>query len=48
MIELLLVLGVISILLGAISGGFDNLSRLYTNENTKAGTQLSTRFGMET
>jgi prepilin-type N-terminal cleavage/methylation domain-containing protein len=48
LIELLLVLGVISILMGVISGAFDNLSRLYANENTKAGAQLSTRFGMET
>jgi prepilin-type N-terminal cleavage/methylation domain-containing protein len=48
MIELLLVIGVISILLGTIFGAFDNMGRFYTNENTKAGTQLSTRFGMET
>jgi prepilin-type N-terminal cleavage/methylation domain-containing protein len=48
LIELLLVLGIISILMGVISGAFDNLSRLYTKENTKAATQLSTRFGMET
>lgn len=48
LIELLLVIGVISTLLGAIFGAFDNMSRFYTNENTKAGTQQSTRFGMET
>jgi prepilin-type N-terminal cleavage/methylation domain-containing protein len=48
LIELLLVLGVLSILMGVSSGAFDNLSRLYTKENTKAGTQRSTRFGMET
>jgi prepilin-type N-terminal cleavage/methylation domain-containing protein len=48
LIELLLVIGVISILLGAIFSGFDNMGRFYTNENTKAGTQQSTRFGMET
>ena len=48
MIELLLVIGVISILLGAIFSWFDNTGRFYKNENTKAGTQQSTRFGMET
>lgn len=48
MIELLLVIGVISILLGAIFNWFDNMGRFYKNENTKAGTQQSTRFGMET
>ena len=48
MIELLLVIGVISILLGAIFSWFDNMGRFYKNENTKAGTQQSTRFGMET
>jgi prepilin-type N-terminal cleavage/methylation domain-containing protein len=48
LIELLLVLGVIGILMGGISGAFDNLSRLSTKENAKASTQLSTRFGMET
>jgi prepilin-type N-terminal cleavage/methylation domain-containing protein len=48
MIELLLVIGVISILLSAIFSWFDNMGRFYKNENTKAGTQQSTRFGMET
>jgi len=48
MIELLLVIGVISILLGTIFGAFDNMSRFYTAENAKADTQMSTRFGMET
>ena len=48
MIELLVVIGVISILLSAIFSWFDNMGRFYKNENTKAGTQQSTRFGMET
>jgi prepilin-type N-terminal cleavage/methylation domain-containing protein len=48
LIELLFVIGLISILLGAIFSWFDNTSRFYSNENVKAGTQSSTRFGMET
>lgn len=48
MIELLVVIAVISILLGAIFSWFDNMGRFYKNENMKAGTQQSTRFGMET
>lgn len=48
LIELLLVMGVISLLLGALFSWFDSMSRFYKNENTKAGVQSSTRFGMET
>ncbi len=48
LIELLLVMGVISLLLGAVFSWFDGMSRFYRNENTKAGVQSSTRFGMET
>ena len=48
LIELLLVMGVIGILLGSIFSWFDHMGRFYKNENTKAGVQSSTRFGMET
>jgi type IV pilus assembly protein PilW len=48
LIELLIVIGLISILLGAIFSWFDNTSRFFSNENVKAETQSSTRFGMET
>jgi prepilin-type N-terminal cleavage/methylation domain-containing protein len=48
LIELLLVMGVISLLLGALISWFDSMSRFYKNENTKASIQSSTRFGIET
>jgi prepilin-type N-terminal cleavage/methylation domain-containing protein len=48
LIELLLVMGVISLLLGAVFTWFDSMSRFYRNETTKANIQSSTRFGMET
>lgn len=47
MIELLLVIGVISIVLGAIVGSFDNMSRFFTRENVKADTQKKARFGLD-
>lgn len=48
LVELLMVIGAISVLLGGIYSWFDHTSRFYSNENVKAGTQSSTRFGMET
>ena len=47
MIELLMVIGVISIVLGAIVGSFDNMSRFFTRENVKADTQKKARFGLD-
>ena len=47
MLELLLVIGVISIVLGAIVGSFDNMSRIFTRENVKADTQKKARFGLD-
>jgi prepilin-type N-terminal cleavage/methylation domain-containing protein len=47
MVELLLVIGVISIVLGAIVGSFDSMSRFFTRENVKADTQKKTRFGLD-
>jgi len=47
MLELLLVIGVISIVLGAIVGSFDSMSRFFTRENVKADTQKKTRFGLD-
>ena len=47
MLELLLVIGVISIVLGAIVGSFDNMSRFFTRENVKADTQKKARFGLD-
>jgi type IV pilus assembly protein PilW len=48
MVEMLLVLGALAILFGAIYSGFERLSRSYTAENVKAGTQQSVRIGVET
>ena len=47
MLELLMVIGVISIVLGAIVGSFDNMSRFFTRENVKADTQKKARFGLD-
>ena len=47
MLELLLVIGVISIVLGAIVGSFDSMSRFFARENVKADTQKKTRFGLD-
>lgn len=47
MIEVLLVLGAIAIVFGAIYAGFERLNRSYTAENVKAGTQQSVRIGVE-
>jgi type IV pilus assembly protein PilW len=46
-VEMLLVLGAMAILFGAIYSGFERLSRSYTAENVKAGTQQSARIGVE-
>ena len=48
MVEMLLVLGALAVLFGAIYSGFERLSRSYTAENVKAGTQQSARIGVET
>jgi prepilin-type N-terminal cleavage/methylation domain-containing protein len=48
MVEMLLVLGALAILFGAIYSGFDRLNRSCTAENVKAGTQQSARIGVET
>lgn len=47
LIELLIVIAVISVLLGLIFGSFDSLSRSFSTENVKAGTQQSARFGVD-
>jgi prepilin-type N-terminal cleavage/methylation domain-containing protein len=47
LLELLLVIGVISIVLGAIVGSFDNMSRFFSRENVKADTQKKARFGLD-
>jgi hypothetical protein len=48
MVEMLLVLGALAVLFGAIYSGFERLNRSYTAENAKAGTQQSARIGVET
>jgi type II secretory pathway component PulJ len=47
-VEMLLVLGTLAILFGAIYAGFEKLNRYYTAENVKASTQQSARIGVET
>lgn len=47
MIEMLLVMGAIAIVFGAIYAGFERLNRSYATENVKAGTQQSARIGVE-
>ena len=47
MVELLLVLGTLAILFGAVYAGFDRLNRSYTAENVKAGSQQSVRNAVE-
>ncbi|MGE5255048.1 MAG: PilW family protein [Hyphomicrobiales bacterium] len=46
-VEMLLVLGAMAIMFGAIYSGFERLNRSYTAENVKAGTQQSARIGVE-
>lgn len=46
-VEMLLVLGALAVLFGAIYSGFERLNRSYTAENAKAVTQQSARIGME-
>jgi type IV pilus assembly protein PilW len=41
------VLGAMAIMFGAIYSGFERLTRSYTAENVKAGTQQSARIGVE-
>jgi hypothetical protein len=48
MIEMMLVLGAMAVLFGAIYSGFERLNRSYTAENVKAGAQQSARIGVET
>ena len=43
MVEMLLVLGALAVLFGAIYSGFERLNRSYTAENAKAGTQQGAR-----
>jgi type IV pilus assembly protein PilW len=47
MIEMVLVLGAVAIMFGAIYAGFERLNRSYAAENIKAGTQQSARVGVE-
>lgn len=47
MVEMLLVLGTVAILFGAVYAGFDRLNRSYTAENVKAGSQQSVRNAVE-
>ena len=47
MVEVLLVLGTIAILLGAVYAGFDRLNRSYAAENVKAASQQSVRNAVE-
>ncbi|MCU0559150.1 MAG: prepilin-type N-terminal cleavage/methylation domain-containing protein [Desulfobacterales bacterium] len=47
MVEMLLVLATVAILFGAVYAGFDRLSRSYTAENVKAGSQQSVRNAVE-
>jgi type IV pilus assembly protein PilW len=46
-VEMLLALGTLAILFGAIYAGFEKLNRYYTAENVKAGAQQSVRIGVE-
>jgi hypothetical protein len=48
MVEMILVLGALAVLFGAIYSGFERLNRSYTAENVKAGAQQSARIGVET
>ncbi len=47
MIEMILALGALAIMFGAIYAGFERLNRSYVAENIKAGTQQSVRIGLE-
>jgi type II secretory pathway component PulJ len=47
MVEMVLVLGAVAIMFGAIYAGFERLNRSYTAENVKAATQQSARIGVE-
>ena len=47
MIELLIVIAILAILFTFMYKGFERLNRYYTAENVKAGTQQSTRIGVE-
>ena len=47
LVELLIVIAVVTFLLAIAFGSFDNLGRLLSRENVKAGTQQRTRFGVD-
>lgn len=48
MVEMLLALGALAVLFGAVYTGFERLNRSYMAENVKAVTQQSARIGVET
>lgn len=48
MVEMLLAMGALAVMFGAIYTGFERLNRSYMAENAKAGTQQSARIGVET
>jgi prepilin-type N-terminal cleavage/methylation domain-containing protein len=48
LVELLIVIGVMSILLAAIYGSFDSMSRFFTKQNVNADTQKKSRFALDT
>lgn len=47
LLEMLIVIGVMSIVLSVAVGGFDNMSRFFSRENVKSDTQKKARFGLE-
>jgi prepilin-type N-terminal cleavage/methylation domain-containing protein len=47
LLELLLVIGVMSIVTAVAVGSFDNIGRFFTRENVKSDTQKKARFGLE-
>jgi type IV pilus assembly protein PilW len=48
LVELLIVIGVVSILVAVIYGSFDSMSRFFSKENVKADTQKKSRFALDT
>jgi type IV pilus assembly protein PilW len=48
LVELLIVIGVVSILVAVIYGSFDSISRFFSRENVKADTQKKSRFALDT
>ena len=47
LIEVLLCIGILSILFGTIYRSFENVNRSYTHENVKAGVQQKVRIGID-